>query len=469
MILFSILLIATAVLVSTEYGWRGALFYTVAVGFIQDPIRKIAEGSTYYGGLAFACFLITFIALKNVNRFWYATYLFWTNQKLITYLPIFYYLIGFQTLNSFLRIGDIRLSIVGMLFYILPLLALWVGFHLGKNQLLLREFLTVYVVFCAVCAITVLLDAQGVQNPLFKEVGQGLLITGLGEGGTAVQGSSGLWRTSEIAGWHLAAGACFSFILGMTSKNSFHQNIWFFLTIGLTFLTNTTGRRKALGIVIVFISLFLLYYSFSSQKNNVFRIVSSIFLVIIISLSSYGLIFNDSTQQSLERYEERTAGFTLDESQSRLNSGIQRLMRGIEIAGPFGFGVGAGSNTGDTGIDTSSLGQRSLGYVTEGGGGRIVAELGYIGALFFLYIIFQLSLLYYRNFKLGLIRLPSDQFNILVGLLLFVIANAVSFFQAAQLYSDLFVLIIIGISFGTFLAVPILASQFNRSKSSLIR
>jgi hypothetical protein len=132
----------------------------------------------------------------------------------------------------------------------------------------------------------VLLDAQGVQNPLFKEVGQGLLITGLGEGGTAVQGSSGLWRTSEIAGWHLAAGACFSFILGMTSKNSFHQNIWFFLTIGLTFLTNTTGRRKALGIVIVFISLFLLYYSFSSQKNNVFRIVSSIFLVIIISLSS---------------------------------------------------------------------------------------------------------------------------------------------------------------------------------------
>jgi hypothetical protein len=460
MILFSILLIATTIVISAEFGWRGALLFTVGVGFLQDPIRKIAEGSTYYGGLAFACFLITFLALKNVNRFWYATYLFWTNQKLITLLPVFYYLIGFQALNSFARIGDIRLSIIGFLFYTLPLLALWVGFHLGKDQNFLRNFLRVYVVCCSLCAISVLLDAQGVENPLFNEVGKGLAITGIGEG------NSGLWRTSEIAGWHLAAGACFSFILGMTSKNSFEQNLWFFLTIGLSFLTHTTGRRKALGIVIVFISLFLLYYTFSSQRSRVFRIVTSIVLVLAVSLSSYGLIFNESTMENLEKYEKRTASLTLDESQERLNSGLERLVRGIQIAGPFGFGLGTGSNTGDTGITTSSLGQRSLGYVTEGGGGRIVAELGYLGAIFFLYIILQLGLLYYRNFKLGLTELPADQFNILVGLLTFVVANLASFFQAAQLYSDLFVLIIIGISFGCFLAVPLLAAEFHRSKVS---
>lgn len=463
MILFAILLIAAAILISTEFGWRGALFYTVGVGFLQDPIRKIAEGSTYYGGLAFACFLITFFALKNANRFWYATYLFWTNQKLLTLLPIFYYLIGFQALNSFARIGDIRLSVIGMLFYTLPLLALWVGFHLGKDQTLLREFLRVYVICCSLCAISVLLDAQGIQNPLFNEVGKGLGITGIGEG------NSGLWRTSEIAGWHLAAGACFSFILGMTSKNSFQQNVWFFLTIGLTFLTHTTGRRKALGIVIVFISLFLLYYSFSSQRSRVFRIITSIFLVMTVSLSSYGLIFNESSQDNLDKYEERTATLTLDESQNRFNSGVQRLVRGVQIAGPFGFGVGAGTNTGDTGISASSLGQQSLGYVTEGGGGRIVAELGYLGAIFFLYIISQLGVLYYRNFKLGLIQVPAEQFNILVGLLLFVVANVVSFFQAAQLYSDLFVLIIIGISFGSFLAVPLLAAEHQQSRISQSR
>jgi hypothetical protein len=458
MALLIVAILLAAVVISIEYGWRGALFYTIAIGFLQDPIRKIAEGSTYYGGLAFACFLITFFALKNVNKIWYAIYLFWTNQKLIAILPIFYYLIGFQALNSFARIGDIRLSVVGILFYTLPILALWVGFHLGKDNVLVREFLKVYVICCTIFAFTVLLDAQGVKNPLFVEVGTGLGITHIGEG------NSGLWRTSEIAGWHLAAGACFSFILGITSKNSFHQNIWFILTIGLTLLTTTTGRRKALGIVIVFIALFLLYYSSSSQKSRVFKIVSSLILVIILTLGSYGLIFDESSIQNLERYEERTAGLTINETQNRFNSGIARLVRGIEIAGPFGFGVGAGSNTGDTGISTSSLGQRSLGYVSEGGGGRIVAELGYLGSLLFIYILIQLGVLYYKNFKMGLAFLPPDIFNVLVGLLIFVLANMISFFQAAQLYSDLFVLIIIGISFGCFLSVPLLSSEYNKSK-----
>lgn len=458
MALLIVAILLAAVVISIEYGWKGALFYTIAIGFLQDPIRKIAEGSTYYGGLAFACFLITFFALKNVNRIWYTIYLFWTNQKLIAIVPVFYYLIGFQALNSFARIGDIRLSVVGILFYTLPILALWVGFHLGKDKLLVRKFLKVYVIFCTIFAFTVLLDAQGVKNPLFAEVGAGLGITHIGEG------NSGLWRTSEIAGWHLAAGACFSFILGITSKNSFHQNIWFILSIGLTLLTTTTGRRKALGIVIVFIALFLLYYSSSSHKSRVFKIVSSLFLVIILTISSYGLIFDESSIQNLERYEERTAGFTIDETQNRFNSGIARLVRGIEIAGPFGFGVGAGSNTGDTGISTSSLGQRSLGYVSEGGGGRIVAELGYLGSLLFIYILFQLGILYYKNFKMGIAFLPPDIFNVLVGLLIFVLANTISFFQAAQLYSDLFVLIIIGISFGCFLSVPLLSSEYNKSK-----
>ena len=458
MVLIVIAVLLAAVVISIEYGWRGALFYTVAVGFLQDPIRKIAEGSTYYGGLAFACFLITFFALRNASKMRYATYLFWTNQKLITILPIFYYLIGFQALNSFARIGDIRLSVIGILFYMLPILALLVGFHLGKNQSLLREFLKVYVICCTVFALTVLLDAQGIKNPLFNEVGSGLGITHIGEG------NSGLWRTSEIAGWHLAAGACFAFILGMTSKNSFHQNIYFLLTIGFTFLTHTTGRRKALGIVIVFIALFLLYYSTSSQKSRVFKIASSLFLVTILAVSSYGLIFDEATIENLQKYEERTAGLTLNETQNRFNSGVARLLRGIEIAGPFGFGVGAGTNTGDTGIDASSIGQRSLGYVSEGGGGRIVAELGYVGSLFFIYILLQLGILYYKNFKMGLSFLPSDVFNVLVGLLLFVLANIISFFQAAQLYSDLFVLIIIGISFGCFLAVPMLSTEYNRNR-----
>jgi hypothetical protein len=470
MVLVAFMLIAIAVFVASEYGWKGALFYTMAVGFLQDPIRKLATtsanttGSTYYGGLAFGCFLITFIALKNVHRIWYLTYIFWTNKKLSSLLTIFLYLLGLQALNSFARTsGDFRLPIVGFLFYTLPLLSLWVGFHLGLNHSLLKNILKFYIICCSVVAMSVYLDSIGVKNPLFDEVGKGLTITGLGEGGTAIQGSSGLWRTSEIAAWHLATGACFAFILGMISKSNIQQNGWFLLSLGLTFLANTTGRRKALALIIVFVALFLLYYSVSSQKSRLVRTLTSVLLVLILSISSFGLIFDEENQQTLARYETRTKTLTVDASQERLISGVDRVRRAIEIAGLFGCGVGAGTNTGDTGIKNTSCG--GIGYAAEAGGGRIVAELGLIGTLFFLYLVFQVGVLYYRNYMIGISEIPSNNFNILVGLLLFVIANIISFFQAGQLYSDLFVLIIIGMSFGTFLAIPLLAAEFHRSKT----
>jgi hypothetical protein len=102
----------------------------------------------------------------------------------------------------------------------------------------------------------------------------------------------------------------------------------------------------------------------------------------------------------------------------------------------------------------------------EGGGGRIVAELGFLGALLFLYFIVQLGILYYRNFQLGITFLPPDYINLITGLLIFVVANAVSFFQASQVYSDLFILIIIGLCFGTYLAIPLAAAQFQKTKNS---
>jgi hypothetical protein len=474
MIFLIIALIAGAFFVSVEYGWRGGLFYTLSVGFLQDPIRKLvllgssnSTGTTYYGGIAFACFIITFIALRNTSQFWYTSYIFWTNKKLRSLMIIFIYLLGLQTLNSLARSsGDFRVPVIGLLFYTIPLLALWVGFHLGNNMQFLKNVIGFYILCCSIVAITVLLDSLGIQNPLFNEVGKGLLITGLGEGGTAVSGSSGLWRTSEIAGWHLAAGACFSFILGMTSSSNRQQNGWFLLSLGLTYLANTTGRRKALGLIIVFVSLFLLYYSFSSQKGRLFRTVSSIFLVLLISIGSFGLIFNDDTQESLEKFENRTKTLSLELSQERFTSGIDRVRRGIEIGGPFGCGVGVGTNTGDTGINRTVCGESGLGYATEAGGGRIVTELGIVGTIFFLYLIFEVGVLYYKNYQIGISEIPADNFNILVGLLMFVVANLVSFFQAGQVYSDLYILMLIGIFSGTFLAVPLLAAKFHTLKPS---
>ena len=74
----------------------------------------------------------------------------------------------------------------------------------------------------------------------------------------------------------------------------------------------------------------------------------------------------------------------------------------------------------------------------------------------------------WRNFRL--IRfLPSEEIALVAGTLSFGLANIVFFFSAAQLYSDPFILIMLGFSIGSMLAVPVLVySRFQVQKSSPI-
>jgi hypothetical protein len=459
-ILFISIVLFSLFIVASEYSWKGVLFLTIVVGFIQDPIRKFSEtDSSYFSLLSLTCFLVAFFLLKNKHSLWYIPYICWTNQKIASLLPIYFYLIFLQFLNSFARFQDITLSIAGLLFYILPLTALWVGFHIGSDPKLVRIFMISYLIACTICAISIIASLSGLNSDLLKEVGPGLEITGLGR-----EGQSGLWRTTEIAGWHLAAGACFSFILGITEGKDSQQYFYFFLSISLTFLSTTTGRRKALGLVILFVSLYLLYYSFNVNGSRVSRIFTALALVGSLSFASYELLLSPTDQQILDPYLGRSSTLTIEETQERFGGqGIGAFLRGLEIAGPFGYGVGAGVNTGATGIGQTREGIRSLGYVVEGGGGRIVAELGAIGIAIIGYLLYNLGILYMRNIKIANSYLPVNTLLTMIGLLIFAFANVVNFFSASQVYNDSFILILIGISSGTFLAVPLLAARYQES------
>jgi hypothetical protein len=455
-VLFSLLIVAS------EYNWKGVLLFTIVVGFLQDPIRKLSEtDSSYFSLLSLTCFLVAFLLLKERHTLWYIPYICWTNPKVISLIPIFFYLILLQAVNSFSRFGDLTLSIAGILFYILPLTALWVGFHIGTDPKLLRTFMISYLIACTIFAMSILVSLSGFNSVLLKEVGGGLLITGLDK-----VGQSGLWRTSEIAGWHLAAGACFSLILGVTEEKNSKQYIYFFLSIGLTILSTTTGRRKALGMVILFISLFLLYYSYNVNGSKVTRIFTALALVGFLSFSTYEFLLSTSNQEVLDPYLDRSSTLTIEETQGRFGGqGIGAFLRGLEIAGPFGYGVGAGVNAGSTGIGKSREDIRSLGYVVEGGGGRIVAELGSIGIAILAYLLFNVGVLFIRNIRLANLFLPVNSLLPMMGLLIFTSVNIINFFSASQVYNDLFILILIGISSGTFLSVPILASRHQTSYS----
>jgi hypothetical protein len=251
----------------------------------------------------------------------------------------------------------------------------------------------------------------------------------------------------------------------MTESKTFQQALYFTLSLSLSFLTVTTGRRKSLGLVIIFVTLFLLYYGLNSKGNKVTRAILSIGSVFIISLSMYGLIFSAETQTILEPFFDRSSTLTVEETQDRFQvQGIGAFLRGAQVAGPVGFGLGVGSNSGNTGIGESRQEISSISYISEGGAGRLIIELGVIGLAFLLYLLIQVIILYIKNYFLSrqLLYMGSD---FLVGLALFSLSNLVTFISASQLYSDPFVLIMIGICLGSFLAIPHLYLKSYQSSS----
>ena len=236
-------------------------------------------------------------------------------------------------------------------------------------------------------------------------------------------------------------------------------------------LSVTTGRRKSQVLIVAFLGIYLLIFSRQSSPASRERIIMSVLGGAGISFAIVSMLLLDMLGSNFDIFLDR-ATTSADGIGERVQSqGLSALLRGFEVGGGLGLGLGAGSNLGNfnAGVDRSAI--RSLGFVAEGGGGRLVVELGIPGILLIGWILLISLQMLWRNFKLISI-LPSEDIALVTGTLSFGLANIIFFFSAAQLYTDPFVLIVLGISVGSILSVPVLVysrMQQQKSNSILVR
>ena len=443
--------------------WKTGVLWMVAIGFCQDPIRKLTPGQpSLMVGLVLIAFLMCVLFIYQERGQLDLKYFFWTSPQLLGLVPLFLILLFAQALNSFARFGSPSLTGIGLSFYIAPLIALWVGFHIGRDLPFLRRIIIVYLILSSIFAFTVLLDFRGVDIPAFEEVGTGILIT---FEGASKSGASGLWRTSEIASWHLAAAACFCIILTFSDRDVGWQILYISSAVVFSVLSVTTGRRKSQVLIVAFLGIYLLIFSRQASPASRERIIMSVLGGAGISFAIVSMLLLDMLGSNFDIFLDR-ATTSADGIGDRVQSqGLSALLRGFEVGGGLGLGLGAGTNLGNfnAGADRSTI--QSLGFVSEGGGGRLVVELGIPGILLIGWILILSIQMLWRNFKL--IRfLPSEDIALITGTLSFGLANIIFFFSAAQLYTDPFVLIVLGVSFGSILSVPVLVySRMQQQKS----
>lgn len=453
MSLLLLLILAGLSLALFSGDWQVGFLFTVVIGFAQDPIRKLTPGQPgLYVGLALVAFVASAYVLWQQRRGRFELPLmFPALPEMQRWLPVFVLFIFLQAVHSLARWGIPFRTLIGVGFYLAPLLGLWVGFQVGRFQPFLRRLLRLYLLATALFAFTALLDYWGVDTPLFDAVGGGQIIHF--RYGFYTAGAVGLWRSTDIAAIHLTAGACLAMVFALSSPFGLWRNAWLLLSGLFALISLLTGRRKAIVQVVVFVGLFLWLLARYGPGRSVKQFLGLVLSAAGLAAMVFLLDPTEFLGDDFGEYIGRASSAPGDLWDRFSNLGIRAFLRGLDISDGIGLGVGTLAQTGAAGV--SSVQGEGFVYVSESGLGKLIAELGLPGIVLLLLLFAGLLRAVLQSLRL-IRRLPDSVGIFEIGLLAFALSNVPFFAAAAGVYGDPFVLILIGVCFGSVLAIPVL-------------
>ena len=428
--------------------WRFTLTAVLIIGFTQDPFRKLIAGEprifVVMVGVVFASGLLSLLAKKGVQGLTEPFFKWSADLRLP--LTIFLLVLIVQFFHSFFRFGNPVVSIIGLLSYGAPFLAVALGYFWATHLHEVRQFFKLYVAIGIVVAISIGLSFQGYQWDVFNEVGIGLKIYDMG---TVLLSHAGLMRTGEIAAWHIATCACLMMILFFTAKRKGSTSLLAICLIALMIAIFLTGRRK----MFMLFSLFVVFYIFGIAYFRRGVAVGYIITGAIITFVGWlvvEVVFPGGYGDSINNYIARGTTVYTDATGRFVDIGINPIYWAYNRVGLFGGGLGIGSQ------GASYYGAGNLaGGSGEGGLGKIMVELGLPGLLVILWL--GLSGLRYviKILKLASMQTKEPRWLVFaLGLATLLFVNVLTFSVATQLYGDIFILIMLGTIAGFLLAVP---------------
>lgn len=453
---FLILCIACVVAMSSR---RYALSAVLLIGFIQDPFRKVVPGEPIYFivtvAVVFGVLLFKLINEVGVNRI-SEPFTNWVNY-ISRPLTFFIVVLVLQFIHSLLRWGNVIVSLIGMISYIAPFLAIVVGYYSVNNIAEVRQFMKVYVVFGIVVAVSVALSFSGLELSVFKEVGAGLKIY---DQGTILRSFSGLMRTGEIAAWHLATTACFIMIIYATSERKLNILFTMALVIFLVLVIAFTGRRKMLMLVSLFGVLYSFGYFYFRKTLSITMVLASVALV-VVAWFSISLFFPDGYSSDVQNYLARGSSVYSGSSARFIELGLNPIQWAFNRVGLLGGGLGIASQGAHL-FKVSAI----AGGSGEGGLGKVMVELGLPGLLIIAWLVLAFARYILRCLNLTSQPFVQAKFMMLgLGSAVFLFVNVMTFSVATQVYGDIFVLLVLGLVSGFVFALPKLVVQSINEQS----
>jgi hypothetical protein len=414
--------------------WRKAVPWVIVAGVVQDPVRKLMPGAPAYMVLAFVplWFVVVARALREPNGPWQR--LGGTYPRLRAAIVLFLATLVPAALVV-MRHGPSawRLVVIGSLGYLLPVLALLVGYGYTPRAGAIRRLMAFYCLFTSVVLLGSLAEYVGVRGPALGTDVFGTHWIRHISAGHWVELMSGLFRSPDIMGWHAAAVVMMGLTLALDGRLR-PRALWLVLAAWGAVCVLISGRNKMILMPAIWLVALLILGIRQGRTAVALRLAALAAAVVFLgSLATDRVgvdrdyLYNTQVTSSgvLERIERETA---------------TSLKWTYIQSGFWGDGLGIASQ------GRQHLGLKMKGGWQESGLSKILVELGVLGLLAGLVLAWAVV----RATRRSLLgdATPSGDALLQSCIYAFVAANAACFLISHQAFSDGTLIVITGMMLG---------------------
>lgn len=426
---------------------RVGFYIAIFVGLTQDMVRKVLPGEpvvlTVLVGVFVGALMLGMLTRGQIR---FGAFM-QTLPDLRLPMTVFLWYVAGQCIMAFINTRSPVVVAIGALVYFGPMAVLYLGYYLTatREDAQVVRYMRWYVLIAAILSVGVYMEYMGSQWDLLRNVGIGL--HGYNPLGGVLKLHNGFWRGSELAGGYLGLAAIFCIVMFIYGRVKLGFNgILVIIFLGLMLAVFITGRRKFLMEVLMFI---IAYGALSIVlKRGMNRIVQFVVLSILFGLIGFLWFVPQEFKENLDGYVAR--GAQLEDQTSERFVGLNTIgfYWTYRHNGFWGKGAGVASQ----GAQHFGGGAAVVGAASEGGLGKVMAELGVPG----LAIIVWFGFAVLRRIYMGLKEMSygyESRMQLTHAVVAVIIANLAVFSIAVQIFGDVFYLFMISWLIGSLLAL----------------
>ena len=403
--------------------WRRAVYLGIAVDVLRDPVRKLIPDQPVFITLSGATMWLVIVAMASLSQKRTIKQLFRLYPKLRTAVQLgLVALIPAAILSTINFHRGWLMATIGAASYVVPAIGIVAGFAFLRHVKDVRRMMIFYICVNSLMLISVPIEYAEIDIPALGGINYNWIRY---HEDRTVELICGWYRSPDVMGLHAAQCVMFSLLLIILSKGE-KGAIWAPLALWAAFSVFLSGRRKMIGIPLVFVGTFLaLGLLLKLTKLN--RLTGTLAVTASLGLAVVVIIWSPDQAQDHSDFAATLVTQGVFRGQEIIFGSLQGT---LTQAGVLGAGLGtATQGRYYAGVQSS----RALRGWQEDGVSRLLLEFGVPGVIF---LIIAISLLV-RSLKKAVACIPRTSSIALlqVGLVCIVAGNAASFAISHQQFS----------------------------------